>query len=210
LPDAPELWLLNDALMTGTSLFDQYRALPRPHTFDANAATWLDWLSVPGVTREQAEALLAGAPYVSMAALQTSAPVALQPRIATMAEAMKRLLSRAADDEESLSLTTILLSYVWRLLGIIAVTTVLGAGLARLVGARRIWTAALIALTASVLVIAFAWVINSPAWYPFAAPVALGGVPWMVWRAIRGRPLAAIAQPLIVWALAAAPALMVA
>ena len=38
LPDGPELWLANGALMTGTSLFDQFRALPRRHMFDANAA----------------------------------------------------------------------------------------------------------------------------------------------------------------------------
>ncbi len=73
-PDAPELWLLNDALMTGTSLFDQYRTLPRPHTFDVNAATVLDWMSVPGVTREQATALVNGTPYQTLDAVTAVAP----------------------------------------------------------------------------------------------------------------------------------------
>ncbi|MCK7529330.1 MAG: hypothetical protein MZV64_73170 [Ignavibacteriales bacterium] len=51
----PEIWLANPALQTGTSLFDQFRALPRVHTFDANAASALDWLAVPGVTPDAAE-----------------------------------------------------------------------------------------------------------------------------------------------------------
>jgi hypothetical protein len=63
LPEGPEIWLANDGLMTGTSLFDQYRALPRAHTFDVNAATLLDWLSVPGVTRDAARRLVARTPY---------------------------------------------------------------------------------------------------------------------------------------------------
>jgi hypothetical protein len=57
VPDAPELFLANPSLQTGTSLFDQFRALPRTHTFDANAATALDWLAVPGVGPGDAERL---------------------------------------------------------------------------------------------------------------------------------------------------------
>ena len=208
LPDAPEVWLLNAAVMTGTSLFDQYRALPRPHTFDANAATRLDWIGVPGVTREQAEALIAGAPYPTLEALLAATPVSLRTRVTAMADAMARLRSRAADEEETLSLPVILASYVWRLLGLAAMTTVAGAWLARRAGARRIWTAALMALAGSLLVIALAWVIVSPPWYPYAAPVVIGGVPWALWRAARRESARAIAQPLLIWALASVPALL--
>ena len=208
LPDAPEVWLLNAALVTGTSLFDQYRALPRPHTFDANAATLLDWIGVPGVTREQAATLVAGAPYPSRDALLAATPASLRMQVTTMAEAMERLRSRAADEEEALSLTVILTSYIWRLLGLAAITTMAGAWLARRAGARRIWTAAAIALAGSLLVIALAWVISSPPWYPYAAPVVVGGLPWTLWRAAHGRPLSAIAQPLLIWAIASVPALL--
>jgi hypothetical protein len=208
LPDAPEVWLLNAALVTGTSLFDQYRALPRPHTFDANAATLLDWIGVPGVRREHAAALVAGAPYATLDALLAKTPASLRPQVTAMAEAMWRLRSRAADEEETLSLTVILTSYIWRLLGLAAITTMAGAWLARRAGARRIWTATLTAMAGSLLVIALAWVIVSPPWYPYAAPVVIGGLPWALWRAVRGRPGRVVAQPLLIWALASVPALL--
>ena len=208
LPDATEVWLLNDALMTGTSLFDQYRALPRPHTFDANAATSLDWLSVPGVTREHAATLLAAVPYQSVDGLLGATPASLRARVAEMAAAMERLRARAADEEQSLRLSVILTSYLWRLLGVVAVTTMAGGWLAKRAGARRRWTAAVVALTASLIVVAFAWVIISPPWYPIAASIVIGGLPWTLWRAARRRPPSAIAQPLLIWALASVPALL--
>lgn len=48
--DAPALWVLNNAFTTGTTLFDQYRGVPRAHTFDLNAASLVDLLGVPGMT----------------------------------------------------------------------------------------------------------------------------------------------------------------
>ncbi len=60
VPDAPEIWLANPALRTGTSLFDQFRALPRAHTFDANAASAFDWMTVPGVTPTAAARMMHG------------------------------------------------------------------------------------------------------------------------------------------------------
>lgn len=209
LPDAPEIWLANDALMTGTSLFDQYRALPRPHTFDINAATTLDWLSVPGVSSAQASALVAGAPYADLDALLAS-PATTPPvgaRVSDMAAAMDRLRARAADEEESLSLSTIVVSYVWRLGVLILMCAVVGAWLTRRAGTRRWWTAALIAVAATVLVIACAWVVTAPPWYPFAAPLVVGGVPLAAWRLMRRRPGAAAARGLMMWAAAAVPAM---
>jgi hypothetical protein len=210
LPDAPELWLANDALMTGTSLFDQYRALPRPHTFDVNAAMPLDWTSVPGVTTEVAARLLADAPYPSVDALLKS-PALTEPvraRIAAMSAAMAQLLARAAGEEETLSLWAIARAYLWRLGALLMVATVAGAGLARVAGVRRWWTAILVALVATLLVITFAWVITSPAWYPFAAPVIVGGVPWAAWRLARRRDLHLAAMALAAWALATLPGLL--
>lgn len=210
LPDTPEIWLANDALMTGTSLFDQYRALPRPHTFDVNAASTLDWLSVPEVTSAQASALLAAAPYPGLEALLTSAAVtpALRRRITEMATAMDRLRGRAVDEEEALSLSAILLGYLWRLAALFLACAALGAWLSRLAGTRRWWTAALIAVAANLLVIAFAWVVTSPPWYPFAAPFVAGGVPLALWRLARRRPLKTAARGLVMWAAAAVPAIV--
>jgi len=209
LPDAPEIWLANDALMTGTSLFDQYRGLPRVHTFDANAATTLDWLSVPGVAPDLAAHLIGEAPYPNVQALRTSEelPVELRDRIGTMSEAMTRLLTRAADEEESLSLSAIIVPYLWRLAVLILVTTTMGAVLVYDRGVKRWWTAALLSLAASLLVVAFAWIVTSPASYRVLAPIVIGGLPWMLWRLARRRDLRSAVQALWIWALAAFPAL---
>jgi hypothetical protein len=211
LPAAPEIWLANAALMTGTSLFDQFRALPRRHTFDVNAATEFDWLTVPGVTREMATRLLAHAPYNRIDDVLAVAGEAsgLGTRIDAMAKEMDALLARAADEEESLSLTAILLPYLWRLLAVLALTTAAGAWLARRVGARRWWSAAAVALVSSLLVVALAWVVTSPPWYPVAAPVVLFGTPWALWRLVRQRAPRAAAVALAVWAAASIPAVFV-
>jgi hypothetical protein len=211
LPDAPEIWLANDALETGTSLFDQYRAFPRVHTFDVNAATRLDWVSVPGVTRDQADALLAAAPFGRLEDVLASPAMSdgLRRQVTAMAAAMQRLRERAASDEDKLSLWAIARSYLWRLGAILFVTSILGAWLARRAGARRVWTAALIAAAAGLIVIAFSWIVVSPWWMPIAAPLVLGGLPWSIWRLARRQRPASAARPMVVWLLASAPALLV-
>jgi hypothetical protein len=210
LPDAPEIWLANDALMTGTSLFDQYRGLPRVHTFDVNAAMPLDWISVPGVTDDVAARLIADAPYASVDALLASPLLSesVRARISVMSEAMRQLTARAAREEESLSLSVIVWAYLWRLGVMVAAATFAGAWLARRAGVRRRWTAALVGVTATLVVVTFAWVITSPDWYAFAAPVALGGMPWAVWRLARQRRVAPAAMALAAWALAGLPAVV--
>jgi hypothetical protein len=211
LPAAPEIWLANAALMTGTSLFDQFRALPRRHTFDANAASELDWIAVPGVTRELAARLLAHAPYARID--EVLAVPGLGPDVknyvAAMAKDMDALRSRAAGEEESLSLTAILLPYLWHLLAVLALTTAAGAWLARLAGARRWWSAAAVALVSSLAVITLAWVVTSPPWYPIAAPVVVFGAPWGLWRLLRQRAPRAAAVALAVWAAASIPAVVI-
>jgi hypothetical protein len=211
LPDAPEIWLANDALLTGTSLFDQYRAYPRAHTFDVNAATLLDWRSVPGVTRDQASALLAAAPFARLDDVLASPAMTgtLRQQVTAMSAAMQRVRDRAAAGEEKLSLWAIAGTYLWRLAAILGVTSILGAWLARRAGARRVWTSTLVAATAALIVIAFAWIVVSPWWMPIAAPVILGGLPWSLWRLARRQPGWSAARPIVVWALASAPALLV-
>ena len=210
VPDAPEIWLANDQFMTGTSLFDQYRALPRVHTFDANAAMPLDWLAVPGVTMDVAARLIAEAPYADRDALLASPVLSLsiRTRVSAMSVAMAQLKERVAREEETLSLWAIVRAYLWRLAAIVLAATLVGAWLARLAGVRRSWTAALIAFVATTLVVTFAWVITSPGWYPMAAPLVVGGTPWAAWRLVRQRTLAPAVKALAVWAVASLPGVL--
>jgi len=210
LPDAPEIWLANDALQTGTSLFDQFRGLPRPHTFDVNAASAFDWLTVPGVTAPLADRLLRGAPYRRLGDLTGAAdlPPALRTRIRGMAAAMDGVFKRARDEEGSLSLSAIAMPYLWRLAALLALASAVGGWLARRVGVRRWWTAGLIALSATLLVLTLAWVITAPVWLPYAAPLMVGGLPAALWRLARRQPLTRVASVLGAWLVAMLPAVL--
>ncbi len=209
VPDAPEIWLANPALQTGTSLFDQFRALPRTHTFDANAATMLDWLAVPGVTPALASRLLKAAPHREMAALaaQPGVDAAVRQRIVEMDAEMGNL-RRAAGEEESLSISTVVLSYVWRLLAYVLVAAAAGAWLARIVcGARWRW-AVPCGLASALLVFGLAWIVISPAWWPSAAPLLVGGVPAATWVGLRRRSWTDAARVAAAWLAAGLPALV--
>jgi hypothetical protein len=209
IPDAPEIWLANPALQTGTSLFDQFRALPRAHTFDANAATMLDWLAVPGVTPALASRLLNAAPHREAAALAAQAGVdaAVRQRIVEMDAEMDNL-RRASGDEESLSISTVVLSYVWRLLAYVIVAAAAGAWLAHIVcGARWRW-ALPCGLVSALLVFGLAWVVISPAWWPPAAPLLAGGVPAAAWVGLRRRSWTGAAVVAAAWLAAGLPALV--
>jgi len=208
LPDAPELWLANEAMQTGTSLFDQFRALPRTHTFDANAASTFDWLTVPGVTQALAADLVRAAPYRRLDDLMTipGLPAALRIKVREMAVAMDGVLARAQKEEASLSLSTVVMPYLWRLAALVILASVAGGWLARRSGIHRWWTAGLIALFATLLVLGLAWVITGPAWVPYAAPVIVGGLPAALWRLFRRRPFRHAAAILGAWAMAAIPA----
>jgi hypothetical protein len=207
VPDAPELWLANPALETGTSLFDQFRALPRMHTFDANAATMLDWLAVPGVTPALASRLLAGTPYRDLASLVAGGGLdaGTRRRIAEMDAAMKEL-RRASDAEESLSLSALVRSYVWRLLAYILAAAGAGAWLAHRICVLR-WRWALpCGFASSALVFTLAWIVIAPAWWPLAAPVLVGGVPAAAWVGLRRRSWKETALTVAAWLAATVPA----
>lgn len=207
VPDAPELWLANPALQTGTSLFDQFRALPRTHTFDANAATMVDWLSVHGVSTGLATRLLAEAPYPDMDALRNQAwlDAGVRHRIGEM-EAAMRAIRAAPDDEESLSLAALVRAYLWRLLVYVLVAAAAGAWLAARLCSVCWRRAVPCGLLSAVLVFALAWVAVSPAWVPLAAPVVVGGIPSAVWTAARRRSVREGLLAAAAWAAAALPA----
>jgi len=66
LTEHPEIWLANPDFKTGTSLFDQFRGLRRTHTFDLNAATLVDLMTVPGMKLHEAEKILRNGPYQAL------------------------------------------------------------------------------------------------------------------------------------------------
>ncbi|NQW05030.1 MAG: hypothetical protein HQ485_13560 [Acidobacteria bacterium] len=210
LPTAPEIWLANGALRTGTSLFDQYRQQPRLHTFDINAATQFDWHTVPGVSAPLAQRLLAGVPYASLDDLINSpdVPTAVRTNIAAMAVAMSTLEKGTGDEAESLGLWSIAWAYLWRLGAFLIVATIPGAWILTRVGVRRPWVAGLIAFAALFMVTALTWIVTSPVWLPFLAPVVAGGVPWAAWRLVRRQPGRSPALALMVWGLASASAVV--
>jgi len=205
--DAPEIWLANPALQTGTSLFDQFRALPRTHTFDANAASALDWLSVPGVTPALAGRLLQGAPYRNLEALiaRTGADAPLRGRIASMDAAMGEL-RRASEVEESLSLWAVVRAYLWRLGAYVVTAAATGAWLANRTCALRWRWAIPCGLVSALLVFALSWVVVGPAWAPMVAPVIAGGFPAAAWTGFRRRSWKHAARAAAAWAAAALPA----
>ena len=207
VPEAPEIWLANPALQTGTSLFDQFRALPRAHTFDANAASGLDWLSVPGVTPSVASRLLQGAPYRNLEALSIRAgtDAALRERIASMDAAMGEL-RRASEVEESLSLWAVVRAYLWRLGAYVVTAAALGAWLANRACSLRWRWAIPCGLLSALLVFALSWVAVSPAWAPIAAPALAGGFPTAAWAGFRRRSWKHAARAATAWVAAALPA----
>ena len=206
VPDAPEIWLANPALMTGTSLFDQFRALPRAHTFDANAASALDWLAVPGVTRRNRPAAADGSAVQRPAGAPGTGG-------AGPGAARTHLLDGRGDGRLAARVGS----------GGVAQPVGRRAGLPlapprlrlRRVGARRMagppdWGPALAlghpvrTRCPRILVFGLSWVVISPAWMPLAAPLLVGGLPAAAWVAFRRRSWREPALTLAAWLMAAA------
>lgn len=89
---APQIWMANSEFLVGTSVFDQFRVVPRAHTFDLNAASMLDLLTVPGVSRQAAATILEGSPYSSIQDLLRLACLdpGLRERFAGMVTSVRR------------------------------------------------------------------------------------------------------------------------
>jgi hypothetical protein len=208
IPRHPSIWLANEAFVTGTTIFDQYRSLPRVHTFDANAAEVFDWQTVPGVSLASARAMVDGVPYASLDDVlgRPGLDAGTRDQIRGMATSMTHLSTTPRDGAESVSLTTLLSGYVWRVGLLILIVAVPAAWLARRAGARRIGTAILMGITGSLLVTMFAWTLVAPWWVPIVAPMVLCGVPWAVVALLRHRTVRAPATALFIWLVAAIPA----
>jgi hypothetical protein len=200
-----EIWLANAAFSTGTTLFDQFRGRRREHTFDLNAASLVDLMSVEGVTRETAEAIRRGAPYTGLSDLRQVAAVKpdLAARFARMEGAMQRLRAQAVEETASMDLSALLKPYGYRALLWLLVSAALAALLYLRVRQIRWWRAALNGLFAALLGPGAAWLSDAlggaVAWL---LPVAVFGVPATLWQFARRKPAVSGGQVLAAWALA--------
>jgi hypothetical protein len=115
---APQLWLANPAFQTGTSLYDQFRGLPRTHTFDLNAASEVDLVGVRGVDRFLADMIRFKAPYASVEDLADVPGVTpeILEEFRELERAMERLQTSAQEMESELALSAILRTYTRRLI----------------------------------------------------------------------------------------------
>ena len=206
----PEIWLANDDFRAGTTLYDQFLALPRRHTFDVNAASLVDLLTVEGMTRATAEAVLGKAPFGSLEDLR--AVPGMTPELFARLEAMAGTMSkiRAGEIEEgvSLDLMSLVTPYLyragaWILLG--ALASALLYRMVRRLGWLRLALNGLAAATVGLLV---TWVLAAGPWAALL-PLALFGLPGAAWQLFGSRPGARPARVLAAWALACLPALII-
>jgi len=210
---APALWLANRDFQTGTSLFDQYRSLPRTHTFDLNAATHTDLAGVPGMTRQLAESILRNGPYADVADLGRVAgmPPGMIDRFLAMAREMERRGGESGSSDPELGLGTILWSYLRRALIILAAAAGIGAALYRRLRPVPWWRALLNGAAASLLTLALAWITTGTGpLFAWSSATILFGLPPAAWQAaVRRRPGYA-GLILLAWGAAAVPATLLA
>jgi len=206
----PEIWLANDSFHAGTTLYDQFRAFPRRHTFDVNAGSLVDLLAVEGMTRATAEAILGTAPFGSLEDLRAVPGVTpeLYERFEAMAGTMSKM--RAGDIEESVSLDImgLLMQYIYRAGAWILVCALASALLYRSVRRLRWLRLGSNGLAAAAVGLLVTWVMAAGPWAAFL-PLALFGLPGAAWPLLRSRPDARPARVLAAWALACLPALLI-
>ena len=208
---APELWLESGRLRTGTTLFDQYRALPRNHTFDLNAASITDLLSVDGIGPELAGRIAQSGPFSDLKDVVrvTGVTPAVVNEMQQMAGAMQRSRASAIENQVQIDLYRIFgamaLRAVWWLL-----VASLACGLCyRIVYRvpRRRWMAN--GFAAAVIALTVAWIFVSAPWQVLAAPATVCGVPGALWALARKRPATTAATIIAAWLAAALPALLI-
>jgi hypothetical protein len=211
LPAAPAIWMRNEGFQTGTSLFDQFRGLPRAHTFDLNAASPIDLLGVPGVSEETARTILRAGPFERLDALRAVAGVddALFARFEGLSRAY---LVEAANPRErpSLSIQAVLRPYARRAVAYILACACFSALFYRVVRRARWWRVAANGLAAAVVGLVVGWGVEGPAMAAFAAPLILCGLPATLMSLWRTRAIRPAGLVLAAWAAASTtPALMV-
>jgi hypothetical protein len=234
LDPPPELWLAHSELETGTTLFDQYRGLPREHTFDLNGASEVDLVAVPGVTIELARRILGAAPFDSLEELSAVEGMDAETlgRFRGMASRMQEIIDEAKEEsvEEILSLRKILLPYAWRAGSTLLAAALLGAALYRTVrrlGSRLAprpspplrdsrgasaptppvwWRAGLAGLAATLAALLAGWAAPQAGLASLATVAVLLALPAALRSGWRARDVRAGGWTLLAWLAAALPA----
>ncbi len=209
VPRAPEIWLLNEHFAAGTTLFDQYRALPRVQSFDLNAASAAELAAVPNLDRELARAIRQAAPFASLDDL-TRVPGMTPAAVASFQEmrrAMEAPPAPGTSAEGSLSFRSIGLPYLWRGLKVWLVCALLAAALYRAVRRVSWWRLPLIGLAATLAGLVAGWTVDSgTGLLALAAPVAVFGVPGALIALWRYRTAITAATVLAAWVCASVAA----
>lgn len=205
-----EIWLANDDFQVGTTLYDQFRALPRRHTLDVNAASLVDLITVEGMTRRTAEAMLEAAPFTTLDDVRGVPGMTpeLFGRLEAMAATMSKIRAGEIEDSVSLDLMRLLRPYLYRAAAWIVACALAAALLYR--ASRRLgWLRlALNGLAAASVGLLATWVVAPGPWAPLL-PLVLFGLPGAAWQLARSRRVAGPARVLAAWALACLPALVV-
>jgi hypothetical protein len=204
---AGEIWLLNERFTTGTTLFDQYRGLPRSHAFDLNASSRGDLAGVPGVNRELAAAILAGAPYASVDDLQRVP--GMRPTVLASFHEMERAMrvqpasGTGTATEDTFSFRDILIPYARRALTLWLICAALAAALYRAVRRVSWWRLALNGLGAAFVGLVAGWTIDAgTGMLALVVPTLLWGVPGALIGFWRSRSPREAGRILAAWALA--------
>jgi hypothetical protein len=202
---AQELWLLNEEFKEGTSLFDQYRALPRAHVFDLNAGSRADFAAIRRVGPQLASAIIANAPYTSIDDLQRVRGMTpeLIGRFREMKRAMDAPSAPGTSREGELTLKRIMLPYLWRALAIWAICAIAAAALYRAVRRVSWWRLLLNGMGAALVGLITGWTLDTGnGLLALVVPVVLFGVPGailMLWRSRSPRDAGVVVGA---WALA--------
>ena len=204
-----ELWVLNDAVRIGTSLFDQYRGIPRPPAFDLNAASRADLVGVPGVDLALAERIITASPFAQVDDLRRidGMPAEVVARFHEMRRAIETPPTAGTEEEENLTMTDVLMPYAWRALAAWGICAAIGAVLYRQVRTVRVWRLALNGLAAAIVALLVGWTLDPGlGLVALAAPVAGFGLPGALIRGVRTRSPREAALVLGAWAAAGAAA----
>jgi len=210
-----QLWMANRAFETGTTLFDQYRGMPRVHTFDLNGASLADLASVPGVDPRLAREIQAAAPFAHVEELDTISGVTpeLVQRFVAMAAEMPRLRVEleAESVEDSLTINAILMPIVWRALTTLLMAAALGAVAYRATSAGATpsapgWLRCLLnGLGAGTVGLIGGWLLGAHGVGAIGPVLLLFAMPALAWQLTRGKARRA-PRIAAAWALAALPA----
>ena len=206
-----EIWVLNEYALIGTSLFDQFRSLARPHTFDLNAATLADLVAVTGVSIALAERIVHGGPYSSIQDLLNvdGLSPALAERFQDMRIAILHPPEPGSAIEGELTIGRILRPYAWRACWVWMVCAGVGAMLYRLLRRLPWWRLMLNGLAASAAALIAGWSLDTgTGMIAFLTPLALFALPGSIVRGARTRSVRESGLVILAWAAAAVAAVL--